>query len=570
MSWKKYFNAPTKSPLTGSPSSQRSPTGGAMHASKFSNYLGEVYTGTPNRVDRYAQYDQMDMDSEVNAALDTIAEFCTQFDPKTNVPFDVHFNDTPTDSEVKVIKKALQQWCRINDWDKRLFRLVRSTLKYGDQFFVRDPETFEWIWVDPGSLTKVIINQTKGKRPEQYIVKNLNLDLVDKTATAPLKHDTQYMSMSAASRLGSLPSGVLQQYTGGTGNAPVDELAVDSEHMVHLSMTEGMDINWPFGTSLLDAVFKIFKQKELLEDAILIYRIQRAPERRIFYIDTGNMPAHMAMAFVERVKNEIHQRRIPSRNGGGQTVMDSSYNPLSIMEDYFFATTADGRGSKVETLPGGENLGQIDDLKFFTNKMMRALRIPSSYLPTGPDDGTAAYQDGKVGTAFIQEFRFNKYCQRIQSLLAPRFDEEFKLFLKFKGIEIDASTFDLRFLAPQNFAAYREIDLNASRAGVFTQLAEVPFLSRRFVLSKYLGLEEDEIVENEQLWLEENPQAKESAGAGADAAMQGTAGGGLNSSDLGAVGVTAPPEGGMAGAEAAPPPEAGGAEAAPPPEGAPA
>ena len=235
-----------------------------------------------------------------------------------------------------------------------------------------------------------------------------------------------------------------------------------------------------------------------------------------------------------------------------------------------FRSTADGRGSKVETLPGGENLGQIDDLKFFTNKMMRALRIPSSYLPTGPDDGTAAYQDGKVGTAFIQEFRFNKYCQRIQSLLAPRFDEEFKLFLKFKGIEIDASTFDLRFLAPQNFAAYREIDLNASRAGVFTQLAEVPFLSRRFVLSKYLGLEEDEIVENEQLWLEENPQAKESAGAGADAAMQGTAGGGLNSSDLGAVGVTAPPGGDMAGADAAPPPEAGGAEAAPPPEGAPA
>jgi hypothetical protein len=375
------------------------------------------------------------------------------------------------------------------------------------------------------------------------------------------------MSMSSAARLGSLPSSVMSQYTGGAGNAPQDEMAIDSEHMVHLSMTEGMDMNWPFGTSLLDGIFKIFKQKELLEDAILIYRIQRAPERRIFYIDTGNMPAHMAMAFVERVKNEIHQRRIPSRSGGGNTVMDSSYNPLSIMEDYFFATTADGRGSKVETLPGGENLGQIDDLKFFTNKMMRALRIPSSYLPTGPDDGTAAYQDGKVGTAFIQEFRFNKYCQRLQGLMAPRFDEEFKLYLKFKGIEIDASTFDLRFLAPQNFAAYREIDLNASRASVFTSLAEVPFLSRRFVLSKYLGLEEDEIVENEALWLEENPTARDAAGPAADAAQAGTAGGGLNSSDLGAVGVTAPPE---EGADMGMAPPEGGAEGAPPPEGAPA
>ena len=197
--------------------------------------------------------------------------------------------------------------------------------------------------------------------------------------------------------------------------------------------------------------------------------------------------------------------------------------------------------------------------------MMRALRIPSSYLPTGPDDGTAAYQDSKVGTAFIQEFRFNKYCQRLQGLMAPRFDEEFKLFLKFKGIEIDASTFDLRFLAPQNFAAYREIDLNASRATVFTQLAEVPFLSRRFVLSKYLGLEEDEIVENEAMWLEENPQAQEAAGPAAGNAMGGGGmGGDLNSSDLGAVGVTAPPED-SAMPEGTPAPDGG----APAPEGGP-
>jgi len=373
------------------------------------------------------------------------------------------------------------------------------------------------------------------------------------------------MAMSAMSRLGNIQPGQAMNYGSKSNQGQIEEFGIDSDHIVHLSMTEGMDNNWPFGTSILDSIFKIYKQKELLEDAIIIYRVQRAPERRVFYIDTGNMPAHMAMAFVERVKNEIHQRRIPSRNGGGQTVMDAGYNPLSMMEDYFFATTADGRGSKVETLPGGENLGQIDDLKFFTNKMMRALRIPSSYLPTGPDDGTAAYQDGKVGTAFIQEFRFNKYCQRIQGLIAPRFDEEFKLFLKFKGIEIDASTFDLRFLAPQNFAAYRETELNASRASVFTQLAEVPFLSRRFVLQKYLGLEEDEIVENEELWLEENPDKHEDAGVGSDDMMSAGTAGGIGTNELGAVGVQPPAEGG----DEVAPPEGGEAAGEAPPEGAP-
>jgi hypothetical protein len=90
---------------------------------------------------------------------------------------------------------------------------------------------------------------------------------------------------------------------------------------------------------------------------------------------------------------------------------------LSTNEDYFFPQTADGRGSSVETLAGGQNLGEITDLRFFTNKLFRGLRIPSSYLPTGLDDGTQSYTDGRVGTALIQEWRFNRYCIRLQSMI---------------------------------------------------------------------------------------------------------------------------------------------------------
>ena len=115
------------------------------------------------------------------------------------------------------------------------------------------------------------------------------------------------------------------------------------------------------------------------------------------------------MAFVERVKTKYNFRHVyPNKTGGGTNVMDAAYNPLSIMEDYFFAQTAEGRGSKVDVLQGGDNLGEIDDLKYFNNKLLRGLRIPSSYLPTGPDDGTATYLDGRVGTALIQEYRFLK------------------------------------------------------------------------------------------------------------------------------------------------------------------
>jgi hypothetical protein len=268
-------------------------------------------------------------------------------------------------------------------------------------------------------------------------------------------------------------------------------------------LSEGLDNNYPFGSSLLESVFKVYKQKELLEDAIIIYRIQRAPERRIFYVDVGNMPAHMAMAFVERVKNEIHQRRIPSSTGGGQNMVDASYNPLSVSEDYFFPQTAEGRGSKVETLPGGTNLGEITDLRYFTNKLFRALRIPAAYLPTGIDEAANTIADGKVGTAYIQELRFNEYCKRLQSNIVETFDLEFKLWLQNNGINIDSSLFELKFNTPQNFAAYRQAEMDTARAATFATLQELPHLSKRFALKRFLGLTEEEIKENERLWREE-------------------------------------------------------------------
>jgi hypothetical protein len=255
---------------------------------------------------------------------------------------------------------------------------------------------------------------------------------------------------------------------------------------------------------LLESVFKVYKQKELLEDAIIIYRIQRAPERRIFYVDVGNMPAHMAMSFVERVKNEIQQRRIPSSTGGGQNMVDASYNPLSASEDYFFPQTAEGRGSKVETLPGGTNLGEITDLRYFTNKLFRALRIPSAYLPTAVDEAPNSLADGKVGTAYIQELRFNEYCKRLQAMVVETFDVEFKYWMNNNGINIDSSLFELKFNEPQNFAAYRQAELDTTRAAIFSQVQEMPHLSKRFALKRFLGLSEEEIKENERMWREEN------------------------------------------------------------------
>jgi hypothetical protein len=523
MSWRRYF---TPVNLNGnfSPLGNNSRPGATK--SNYSSYLPDVYTGSPNRIERYLQYDTMDMDSEVNAALDIIAEFSTQKSKENGTPFHINFRDKASSTEVKLLGDYLRKWSDLQKLDTRMFKIFRNTCKYGDSFFIRDPETKKWFYLDPGKLVKIIVNESDGKKPEQYVIRDLNPNFMHLVVTQinPSNQNTQpggtaYVSGGAGARG---MTGAYPQQSGTRFSIAQNEMAIEAKHMVHISLSEGLDNNYPFGNSLLEAVFKVYKQKELLEDAIIIYRVQRAPERRVFYIDVGNMPSHMAMAFVERVKNEIHQRRIPSSTGGATSVIDASYNPLSINEDYFFPQTAEGRGSKVDTLPGGTNLGEIDDLRYFTNKLFRALRIPSSYLPTGADDSAATFNDGRVGTAYIQELRFNKYLERLQSLMEEEIDKEFKLYLYQNGIIIDNSIFNLKFNSPQNFAAYRLSELDTARVQTFTTMQEVPYMSKRFAMKRFLGLSQEEITENERLWREENsdmggidePASTELRGAG--------------------------------------------------------
>jgi hypothetical protein len=508
MSWKKYFTPVNVDNQRGNISPIGSGGRPGPARSNYSSFLPDVYAGAPNRVDKYMQYDTMDMDSEVNAALDILAEFCTQKDKENSTAFHIFFRGQPTSTEVKLIKESLQKWSKQQKFETRIFRIVRNAFKYGDCFFIRDPQTLKWLFVDAAKVSKIIVNESEGKIPEQYVVRDINFNFKELIAVTP--HGTTNTAPSGTSSYTSGGGGG-RGMVGGAAQPPgtrfsnqTNEVTVDAKNVVHISLSEGLDNNYPFGNSLLESVFKVYKQKELLEDAIIIYRIQRAPERRIFYIDVGNMPAHMAMSFVERVKNEIHQRRIPSSTGGGTNMVDASYNPLSASEDYFFPQTAEGRGSKVDTLPGGTNLGEITDLRYFTNKLFRALRIPSSYLPTSVDDASNTVADGKVGTAYIQELRFNKYCERLQSMVVETFDEEFKYWLVNNGINIDNSIFELKFNPPQNFAAYRQSELDTARAATFATLQEIPHLSKRFALKRYLGLTEEEIKENEKLWREEN------------------------------------------------------------------
>lgn len=490
-SWKRFFNTPTPLKNQGGNSSE------LMGSTALSqqNSIRETFTGPSNRFERYNQFDILDRDPIVNQALNTIAEFCTQENHFTKLPFDLRYGEDISDTETIIIKETLSKWCYINTFKNRLFYIVRNTLKYGDTFFVRDPETFELHYVDPRNVEKIVVDETQGKKVHSYFIRNVSLNLANKIFT----HDTRDQHATGFYNFNSTPR---------TQNSVGQSTEIPAQHVVHITLNStGMDyISWPFSASIIDPVYKTAKQKELLEQAFLIYTIQRAPERRAFYIYTGDKPSHQAMQYVERFKNELHQKRIPTRQTDGQqSLIDGGYNAQHILEDFYFPVNSEGQGPRVEMLSGSDAMASgVDNLAFFNNLILRGLGIPTSYIPNSGEESQITFNDGKTGVALLQEWRFAQSCMRIQRLLIDVFDFEFKLFCKKRGLIFNSSEFNLEFEEPQSFGEYRQMEKDSTQLNVVQQALGIEFISKRFALKRFGGFSDEEIKENERLWKEEN------------------------------------------------------------------
>ena len=186
----------------------------------------------------------------------------------------------------------------------------------------------------------------------------------------------------------------------------------------------------------------------------------------------------------------------------GSDLSSCIYTQNSTSEDFFFPVTTSGRGSRVETLPGGENLGDLPEVKYFQSKIFRGLRIPMSYLSQAADGG-ATVQDGKMGVAYIEELRFANYVRRLQNKIEKVFDEQFKLYLLSTGIKVDNYLFKIKLPEPQNFALYRQAALDGDLINTFQSAEGIKFLSKRYIMKRYLGMSEDDIQSNEVLLKQE-------------------------------------------------------------------
>lgn len=441
---------------------QNSPEAAKLY-SNFSWYT-KVMKGATSRFSKYNQYKNMDGDVFVSRALDTIAEEATPENARTRMPFEIDYqnenNTEVPENLVMTIRAALRHWCDIQQFDTIIFDVARTTFKFGDCFFRKTSDFKKWQYVDPGDVIGVSID-------ENGVAEHYHVRIGEKNKA------------------------------GAFGDVQL----VPAAGMVHFTLSSSMGENGPFGESVLWPCVKAWRHLSLLEDSVIIYRIVRAPERRVFFVDTGNMPPQRVKAYLEAIKTEMKQKRIPN-DSGGQANIDSVYNPMSMNEDFFFAQTAEGRGSRVETLPGGENLGEISDLNYFQNKFLQGLRIPSSYMRGGAEGGIAI-ADGKVGVAYIEELRFANYVARLQNKINLRFDREFKAFLKSANVKVDSNLFKIKLCDPQNFQKYKQAEVDDKMISNFSNLKDVNFLAARFKMKHYLGLSEDEVQENEAMLKQE-------------------------------------------------------------------
>ena len=450
----------------------------------YGNYTWyhRLVQGSASRMVRYREYDLMDNDVDIARALDLIAEEIAGNQAKTENPLmlqiTAQYEQDVASSVVVTLNAALKTWCNIQDWHNRLFPTIRKVIMYGDAFFIRPNKKFDkFLFVHPKNVVGAIVLEDDTTKVIGWHIKT---DF-KKTQNIPgLSRETSF--------------------TGSNDPHAYNVANFSSEDVIRFTLNTDMSEEAPFGESILRSVYKTFKQKELLEDALIIYRIQRAPERRVFKIEVGSMPPAKVAAHLEQVKNEFRQKRVPTPYGG-QDKVESIYNPQSQNED-FFVPKRKGEGTEIEVLPAGMNLGQLEDLDYFFKKIWRGMRIPQSYMDNSAEGGST-FADGKVGIAYMQEILFTLYIERLQKHIETTLDKEFKRFLNDQNIKIDPTIYKIILPPPTNFSKSREQAMEADLINNYNAVAENPAISPRFAQMKYLKLSKEDFLINQRMRLEE-------------------------------------------------------------------
>jgi hypothetical protein len=389
--------------------------------------------GAYDRMARYSDFSEMEYTPEIGSALDIYAEESVAADENGNV-LHIHSDNTK-------IKQLLDDlFFDTLNVDFNLTSWVRNLCKYGDHFLFNDvsPE-YGVINAYPMPISEV--EREEGFDPND-----------------PLAVRFRWVTQ---------------------GNQVLENWQVS--HMRLL----GNDAFIPYGSSILEPARRIWRQLILLEDAMLVYRIVRAPERRVFKIDVGNVPPEEIPAYMERAQSSLKRASITDQSSGR---VDLRYNPLSVDEDYFIPVRGSESGTDITTLAGGTVAGETNDVEYIQKKLFAALKIPKAYL--GYDEGL-----GAKATLSQEDIRFSRTIARVQRTILAELNKIAIIHLYCHGFsDNDLLDFKLKLSNPSTIAQQQKLELFRSRFEAAGTALQTPGLvDKTWVQKNIIRLTEDEI-----------------------------------------------------------------------------
>tara|TARA_Y100000310_G_scaffold339011_1_gene430326 strand:+ start:6364 stop:8388 length:2025 start_codon:yes stop_codon:yes gene_type:complete len=403
----------------------------------FRRQYSDVYNstlsayGSFDRMSRYSDFSEMEATPEIASALDIYAEETVSSDDKGQV---LHIY-----AENRMIEELLHTlFYDTLNVEFNLAMWVRNLCKYGDFFLFNDvsPE-FGVINVYPISISE--IEREEGFDPND-------------PAAVRFRWITQ-------------------------GNQTLENWQVSHFRLL------GNDAFLPYGSSVLEAARRIWRQLILIEDAMLVYRVIRAPERRVFYIDVGNVPPENVADYIEQAKNSLKRNQVVDKNNGK---VDLRYNPMSVDEDYFLPVRGGESGTRIETLAGGQNTAAIEDVEYIQKKLFAALKIPRAYL--GYDE-----EVGAKATLAQEDIRFSRTIQRIQKTVISELNKIAMIHLFAHGYEgEDLIDFELKLSNPSSIAQQQKLELISTRFDIAGKAPE-GITDRRWIRKNVMGLTDREI-----------------------------------------------------------------------------
>jgi hypothetical protein len=411
----------------------QSPGGLEFKKSAYDPYkhLGAAFFNQQSRMERYLDFDQMEYSPELHSALDIYADEMT-----TSNEFRKLLTINCPNEEIRFTLENLYH--NILNIDFNLFGWCRTMCKYGDYFLYLD--------LDDETGVKNVIGL-----PAKEIER---LEGEDKTN----------------------PNYVQFQWNSGG-------LTFENWQIAHFRIL-GNDKHAPYGTSILDPARRIWRQLTLLEDAMMAYRIVRAPDRRVFYIDTGNISPEDVEQYMQKVMTQMKRNQVVDADTGR---VDLRYNPMSVEEDYWVPVRGN-TNTRIENLPGGTYTGDIDDVKYLRDKLFSAIKIPASYLSSTDEAG------GEDKTTLAQkDIRFARTIQRLQRSIITELEKigMIHLFtLGFRGP--DLISFNLTLNNPSKISELQELEHWRTKFEVASSATE-GFFSKRWIFEKLFNLSHEEI-----------------------------------------------------------------------------